>query len=371
MIRWVGVFVVGATIGAGAMLLVMRDGVEGESVVATGSAERSPPAGAPYGVPRSRPMSLAEIRELPSQFDRYSATYDLLRSADMRTVKGLLEELDAQPGDASSLRSIVHERYVQLAPQAAVVRLLAEGGERPVEAMHALAEWASRDFDAALEFVETLEPSLQRRAAVYMITEAKGLSDGRQERIAQQFSVEPYLERTRASAEARTDPAGAWQNALSLGEGEVRSFALWGVANVWFEEDPAAVLSAMNSLPDRKRRNTWQQSMLERWVGLDHEAAWGWVFAQPRSESRTNLLGVLAAAAAEESPSEMLDMAETLSPEERRGVVRRVLHVWAKADARAALDALEEMADPPLSEAVMESIVSRGQKQMPRPRSTG
>ena len=77
--------------------------------------------------------------------------------------------------------------------------------------------------------------------------------------------------------------------------------------------------------------------MLERWVGMDHEAAWSWVSAQPRSESRTTLPGVVAAAAAEESPSEMLEAAQTLNPEERRNVVRRVLHVWSKTDARAAL----------------------------------
>ena len=117
-------------------------------------------------------MSLSEIEELPSRFDRNSAIYDLLRSADMRTVEDLLDELGARPDDAETLRSIIYERHVQLAPRAAVERLLAEEAERPVYAMHALAEWASRDFDAALGFVETLEPSLQRLAAVYMLTQA-------------------------------------------------------------------------------------------------------------------------------------------------------------------------------------------------------
>lgn len=356
MIKWVGTFFVGVAIGAGAMLLVMRDGTEVELEVATGSTGRPPSAGAPGGVPRPRAMSLAEIQELPSQFDRYSAMYELLRSADMRTVEDLLEELDARPGDESSLRSIIHERHVQLAPQAAVERLLAEGN-RTVDAMHALAEWASRDFDAALGFVETLERSLQQRAAVYMLTESKGLSDGHKERVAHQFSVEPYLARIRARAEAGTDPTGAWRNALSMAEGELRSFALWGVANAWFKQDPAAVLSAVNSLPDRKQRDSWQQSLLKRWTGVDREAAWDWIFAQPRSERRTTLLGEVAAAVAEDSPAEMLDAAEALDPEERRSVVRRVLQVWAKTDAQAALDALEEMADPQLAGAAMGLII--------------
>ena len=368
MIKWVGIFVAGVAIGAGAVLLVTWDAVEDERISAPRIEETSPPMPAtpPNAAPLTRVVPLAEIQKLPSRFDRIAAMYDLLRSADVRAVEDLLEEADALPSDGGSLRSVTYSRYVQLAPRAAVTRLLAEGVDHRVELMHALAVWASDDFDAALGFVDTLEPRLRSQTAMYIISQGEGLSDSRKEKIAQRFSVEPYLGQMRASAEARTDPASAWRDALSMEEGETRTRALWGIAYTWFDEDPAAALSALDSLAERDTRNSWQQTLLRRWVGTDREAAWDWALGQPRSAKRATLLVQVAAAVAEDSPSEMLEIAETLDPEERRSIAQRVLGVWARTDPRAALSALEEMADPQLTQAVQNSLINSWTQSDPR-----
>ena len=368
MIKWVGIFVAGLAIGAGAVLLITRDEVEDERLPTSGTGEISPPmpATAPNAAPGLPAVSLAEIQELPSQFDRIAALYDLLRSADVRAVEDLLEEVKALPNEGGSLRSVIYSRYVQLAPRAAATRLLAEGGDRPVGLMPALAAWASDDLDAALGFVDTLEPRLRSQAAMFIISQGEGLSDSRKEQIAQRFSVEPYLGQMRASAEARTDPASAWRNALSMEEGETRTRALWGIAYTWFDEDPAAALSALDSLAERDTRNSWQQTLLRRWVGTDREAAWDWALGQPRSAKRATLLAQVAAAVAEDSPSEMLEIAGTLDPEERRSIAQRVLGVWARTDPSAALAALEEMADPQLTQAVQHSLISSWTQSDPR-----
>ncbi len=288
-----------------------------------------------------------------------------MRSADVRAVEDLLEDVDPLPSEGGSLRSVIYMRYVQLAPRAAVTRLVAEEGDRPVELMHALAAWASDDFDAALGFVETLEPSLQSQAAMVIIRDGEGLSDSRKEQIAQRFSVEPYLRQIQASAEARIDPASAWRNALSMGEGESRTYALWGIADTWINEDPAAALAALNSLPDRTQRDGWQQVLLQRWAGTDREAAWNWALAQPRAK-RAMLLANVAAAVAKDSASEMLEIAETLDPEERRTIAQKVLEAWARTDPKAALSALREMADPQLTQAVQRSLISWWTRSDPR-----
>lgn len=365
MIKWAGMFAAGVAMGAGAVLLVLLRGAEDEHVsvpetgtVSSASTARKAPAGGPA-------VSLAEIRELPSRFDRIAAMYDLLRSADLRRVEDLLEEAQALPDEGGSLRSVIFSRYVKLAPRAAATRLLAEGGDRPVGLMVALAAWTTDDFDAALGFVETLEPSLRSQAAMYIISQSERLSDSRKEQIAQRFSVEPYLERMRASAEARTDPASAWQSALLMEDGEARTQALWSVAYTWANEDPAAALSALDSL-DGDMRDAWQRSLLGRWADTDREAAWNWALAQPRSERRTTLLGQAAAAMAEDSPSEMLEIAETLDPEDRRSVAQRVLRVWAATDPKAALDTLEEMADPQLAQEIRYSLIQSWTESDPR-----
>ena len=291
--------------------------------------------------------------------------YDLLRSANVRAVEDLLEESEALPEEGGSLRSVIYLRYVQLAPRATVTRLVAEEGDRPVELMHALAVWASEDFDAALGFVETLEPSLGSQAARHIIRDGEGLSDSRKEQIAQRFAVEPYLRQIQASAEARTDPARAWRNALSMQEGESRTYALWGIAETWINEDPAAALSALKSLPDRTQRDGWQQGLLRRWAGTDREAAWDWALAQPRAK-RAMLLASVAAAVAKDSASEMLEIADTLDPEERRTIAQKVLEAWARTDPKAALSALQEMADPQLTQAVQRSLISWWTRSDPR-----
>ena len=355
MIKWVGIFAAGAAIGAGVVLLLTWDGVEGERVSVPEAGKISAPATARIAAPVSRAISLAEIQQLPNRFNRFAAMYELLGSADVRAVEDLLEEADALPSEGGSLRSVIYLRYVQLAPRAAVTRIRAEEGDRPAELMHALAAWASVDFDAALGFVETLEPSLQNQAAMYILREDEHLSDSRKEQIARRFSVEPYLRQLQASAEARMDPASAWRNALSMEEGESRTYALWGIADTWINEDPAAALSALNSLPDRTR-DGWQQSLLQRWAGTDREAAWDWALAQPRTK-RAMLLASVAAAVAEDSASEMLAIADTLDPEERRAIAQKVLEAWARTDPKAALSALQEMADPQLTQAVQHSLI--------------
>ena len=368
MIKWIGIFAAGVAIGAGVVLLITRDEIEDERDSAPRIEEISPPmpATAPNAAPRTRAVSLANIQELPSRFDRTAAMYDLLRSADVRAVEDLLEEAKALPNEGGSLRSVIYSRYVQLAPQAAATRLLAEGGDRPVGLMQALAVWASDDFDAAMRFVDTLETSLGSQATMYIISQGEGLSDSRKEQIAQRFSIEPYLGQMRASAEARTDPASAWRNALSMEVGETRTRALWGIAYTWFNEDPSAALSALDSLADRSNRDSWQRTLLRRWAAANREAAWDWVLAQPRSARRATLLAQVAAAVAEDSPSEMLEIAETLDPEERRRIAQQVLRVWARTDPRAALAALEEMADPQLTQAAQHSVISSWTQSDPR-----
>ena len=171
MIKWVGIFAAGAAIGAGVVLLLTWDGVEGKRVSVPEAGKISAPATARIAAPVSRAISLAEIQQLPNRFNRFAAMYELLGSADVRAVEDLLEEADALPSEGGSLRSVIYLRYVQLAPRAAVTRIRAEEGDRPAELMHALAAWASVDFDAALGFVETLEPSLQNQAAMYILRE--------------------------------------------------------------------------------------------------------------------------------------------------------------------------------------------------------
>lgn len=364
MIKWMGTLAVGIALGAAGMLLAQRalDGGLASLLWPNGTPaptpqpfeppaplhEPSPPAGTPV-------VSLAQIQGASYGFERTAALYDLLRSADARSIEALLEEADAD--DLAWAWWPIHSRYVDLAPRAALNYLVSREPIQTSPVYSALFAWALENLDAALAFAETLDQPLRTEAGRNLPHTLVNLSDDRREEIARRLSVETELTRMRAAAEAASDPSSAWQRALAMEAGESRTQTLWAVAWRWFDRSPSAALSALNSVADTDQRESWRNQLLERWIGTDREAALQWVVSQPPSAKRTSRIAEVAAAVAEDSPAEMLALADRLDTAARREVAQRVLAVWAKSDPRAALAALDELADRRLTQTTEQSLV--------------
>ena len=363
MHRWIGGLVVGLALGVGAVLLVTRFGVDDESLSATprsndtaGSASQT--TGAPdFG---RRHSSLAEIQDIQSEFERTAALYNLLESADADAIEALLDEAGDLPTQAQvrAAKSVIYSRYVELAPQATLRHIVAQTGANHLALVPSMVAWARNDLDAAVAYIDTLDERLGTSVVLAILSTVEDLSDADQDRIAERFSTQEYLWRIRASAEAKTNPLGAWQNALAMAEGKAGSQTLWSIAFTWFETDPAAALSALNDLPDPGNRTSWQRSLMNRWVATDHNAALHWALSLPNIPQRASLLVIAAKAAARESPSDVLGMARTLEGEEREQVVRAALNAWGQTDPVAALQALEGFNEPQMAAAVRGSLVA-------------
>lgn len=70
------------------------------------------------------PRTLADIRRLPSDFERAAALYDLLRQVGVPTLEDLLREAsESQAGEAT--KSIIYARFADLHPDAAVTHIVA------------------------------------------------------------------------------------------------------------------------------------------------------------------------------------------------------------------------------------------------------
>lgn len=354
MVRSILILVAGVVLGAGTVLLAQLalDEPAPAPQPRVASLHAPGPSGTDSSTPRA--VSLAQVQTIPEGFERDAALYDLLRGKDANGIEALLEEAAAL--DPVFPRWTIYQRYVEIAPRAALSYILSnETNKQPLITWGVLS-WGRSDLDAAVAFADTLAEPLRTDAATTLLNGIQELSDARKDEIAKRFSLESQLSRARAIAEAATNPGAAWQRALGV-EGPTRNDTLWRVSQRWFSLDPAAALSALGAVPDRDRRDSWQRSLLARWGGSDREAALQWAVSQPPSANRTSQIAEVAAAAAEDSPAEMLQFAATLDTKARREVAQRVLAVWAESEPRAALAALEEMDDPPLKRMTQSSLV--------------
>jgi len=357
MIRSIGALAAGVALGVGGVLLVQLVLYE-EPVPAPQPLVTSPQAPVPADTDSSTPapVSLAQIDEEAAYgFERDAALYELLGSADIGRIEVLLEEADAS--NLAWTKWPIYSRYIDLSPRAALNYVVSREPIQASQVYSGLFAWAQKDFDAALAFAETLGQPLRTQAGKNLLHTLPNLSDARQDEIARRTSAETELTRIRAAAQAASDPANAWRRALEMEAGEPRTQTLWAVAWRWFDQNPSAALSAVNSVGDASQRDSWQTRLLDRWIGTDREAALQWAVSQPPSAKRTSLIAKVAAEAAKDSPAEMLMLAATLDTKARREVARRVLTIWAKSEPRAALAALEEMDDRHLKQRTENSLV--------------
>lgn len=364
MIKSIGTLAAGVALGAGAVLLVQLvlydTPAPAPQPLVTAPQVQVPSAADPS---TTETVSLAQIQGIPEGFERDAALYDLLRGAGANRIEVLLEEA-AHP-DLGWAKRTIYQRYVELSPRATLNYLLSRGTNAQPWITWAVLSWARRDLDAAVAFADALAEPMRTEAATSLLNGIRELSDARRDEIAGRFSLESELSRTRAIAEAATNPESAWQTALSTEPGQSRTQTLHRISQRWFSQDPAAALSALDAVSDPGQRETWRRQLLARWAGTDREAALQWAASRPPSTKRDSLIAEVAAAAAKDSPAEMLAFAETLDAKARREVARRVLGVWAKAEPRAALAALEEMDDRRLKQMTEHSLVDTWARSHP------
>ena len=361
MVKSIGTLAAGVALGAGAVLLVqlvLEDEPAPHPLVTSRAAPV--PAGTDPSTPET--VALAQILNIPQGFERDLAIYDLLRGADATRIEGLLE--GAATLDLGRSKRTIYQRYVELAPRAALNYILSNETNAQPLVTSAVMSWGRRDLDAALTFADTLAEPLRTEAARNLLYGIQGLSNARQDEIARRFSLESQLSATRANAESATNPKAAWQRALSIEPEQSRNETLWRVSQRWFSVDPVAALSALEDVPASQRR-TWRPRLLARWVATDRQAALEWATSLPPSARRTSLIVQVAGTAAKDSPAEMLAFAETLDTKARRDVAGRVLAVWAESEPRVAIAALEEMDDRQLRRTTENSLIHKWAQSEP------
>lgn len=313
MIKWIGTLAAGVVLGVAAVH-VARLAVD-EPVPAPTTVDKETHVAAPARTATevSGGVTLAQIPSIRSEFARNAALYDVLRLADADTIEALIEEAGDLRKGRAAIEQTIYSRYVDLAPRAAVNHVLANAGSQQTPVLHVLSTWAESDLEGALAFADEFDEPLRSRAVL--------------------------------SIHATTDPATAWDIAMAMQPGEVRTETLLDIAQRRFEQDAPTALDASTTISDPQQRATVLRTLLLRWAAMDRDAALNWTLSRPQRYDRVQLTGVVASHAATEVPREMLEVATTFDRDGRRSIAFSVLRVWSRTDPSAAFAALQEMGD--------------------------
>ena len=296
------------------------------------------------------------IRQLPSDFERAAALYDVLRNANAPTIKDLLREAgESRVGEAT--KSIIYARFADLDPGAAVDHIV-DAREDKRFLTNVFSNWAGRDIDAALDHAELLPPRYKRTAAIAILSANQDLDIVRKREIAQRFSIQDLLQRALQFTDTRANPQQAWRDALAMPSGDSRTQSGWQALRAWVAVSPERALEALETWPDGRVRDHWQLSLVGIWARDDVRAALDWALAQPDGSQRDGLVASAAILLAPDSPLEAVEVALTLSPHERRRINRVALREWGRGDPVGALHALNDIADPQFANGMRRGLVA-------------
>ncbi|MDE0660069.1 MAG: hypothetical protein OXI79_10520 [Gammaproteobacteria bacterium] len=349
MLKWLGGIAIGAVLGAGTVLLLLRlelPVVEHATPAPAPTEEPHPteqriPLRVPtvhQSAPPEAPATFADTRRLASRSQQQIALLEVLRSSDPRTMEALLDEagtLDRFSPSREFAEHAIYTRYAELDPQGALGRMVADEvswwGLREVIALCAMT-----DPDGVLDYVDALDEPHRKMLAGIILREVKGRSDI-QNAFAARFSLHRELDRARTLEAADTDPAGAWHAALSL-DARSRPGSLNLIATDWARSDPVAAFEAAGALADSQLRENVERAVVSEWMRNDPDAALNWVLALPTSSHREAIataLNTLARTDYKAALDTLVDLGDRILVER---LSLRMAWNWGTSEPRAAFD---------------------------------
>jgi len=140
---------------------------------------------------------------------------------------------------------------------------------------------------------------------------------------------------------AEADPARAHSLAKSnLAPSDFQQIN-WDLLRAWSDRDAPAALAAAQAMPQRAERD---QAIAEIIVALDPEAAWSALETTTNRLTRGYALPAFFARLAAENPSLALQKLEGLDPRDRAQATESFGMAWARSDAKAAFEWIQNFA---------------------------
>jgi len=308
---------------------------------------------------------LAQALSLPTAFARSEALHALVSRSDARRLAALLDEAAeiADPAHRRLARRVLYLRFTELDAGAAARRAAAESPPESHELLQTVfGDWARRDLDGALAGLQTFsrETDLQRSAATGIVDAHAWRGSHRAAAVLSRLPEAlrtPHVQGSAVAANAESDPAGAFEQALELEDREARETALSLIVRTWAEADPEAAFARVRQLDDGRLRNAVMAPATHAWAKQDPEGLWAAAGREDNQRLRTQMqtaaLGTLVA----EDTDRALELAAGLPASARQGAYYSMLSRLAQTAPERAADAVLGIAEPQVRKRVARSIM--------------
>lgn len=262
----------------------------------------------------NEPMSLSEMLQIRSEFDKAAALYGRLSGANRNEVLVLFEESKSidDMEDRNAAQSIIFARLATIDPHEAMNRIKeVRASQARFATMAVFREWSQSNVQAALQAAEEL-PMSQRVVALDTILISGTLNEKERDSIMNQLGsgsgqVLMVDGMTAQSDELDEDPAVAWhqltsepqsrtdstQNLINVAINWVerdgidvldqirepvksprqRRAVLTSVIEVLSRDDPQSVLTYLQRLPQNNETRSMTRSVFHSWTDVDPQVA--------------------------------------------------------------------------------------------------
>lgn len=316
---------------------------------------------------------LAAVLALDTAFARGKALHALAaRSAPAR-----LDELIAQLAGLADVAlradglSVFYARYAAADPRAALQSLRAQalGHDRYPLLQELFEDWASRDAEAALAALHTLDDAREIQAAGDGILLAHVrpqvlIDEDVLARLPAAFQPGPALARRLAAAAVHTPVAAAVQ-AIALSDPLLRRSALHAIGEAWALSDPLAALDFVASIGDSAQRWHLEHTLIERWVALDPEGLVAAVEARIPHRWAGRILHLAIGEIAATDPARALEIVAARPAWRREALEREAYSVWAAEDFDVAIADARSRVSGTRRAAVLAQMVYRRAERAP------
>jgi hypothetical protein len=209
-------------------------------------------------------------------------------------------------------------------------------------------QWANRDLDSAVAWVQTLPEGQAKSQALVQISYRWAAADPRAAAAYAAREKDPVALEVVAGKWAESDPQSAlgWLEALPADERRDR--AVTQAATVWAQKDPHAAAKGIGQIPEGAFRERAAERLAGAWAEADASAAAQWLGNLPNTRSRDAAVGAFCGAIAEAHPERAFAWARTISSESlRHESLRQAGISWLEKDPQAARRAIAQSNIPP------------------------
>lgn len=289
-----------------------------------------------------RRQTLTDIQALPTEFDRYLASYQLVQHADPHRIESLINEaLNLADIHASlSFCRIFLSRYLSLDPQQAFQYYL--NTIHPVTSHRRILfelfhEWIQLDLAEALNNLGLITP-LQLQKRITLAIFADPVVANRKELVAFAQKLSLSMQQAAARAEYRQlSPDQAFEQVFAQNTNNPQhARALRGAIYRWARTDPEAAFKRVSELTEARQQQEWLGRILRVWSEDDNNSAWK--HALQADNGNGHLLSAVLTSMSKQQGEQAMELANQQNKRISQFLRNRVIATWAGSEPRAAID---------------------------------